>query len=67
MKILDEVETRVMDILLDDLRAYLDDGAIEPTTMIPVLVKGIGVLAGQTSDPNRALDEAQELLEGVTL
>lgn len=67
MRVLDDVSEPIMSIRLDDLRAYIDDAEVEPAEMIPVLVQGIVEMARLTDDPNRALDEAQGLLEGVTL
>ena len=55
------------DILLGAVVDTLDEIGYTPEEAVPVLVGAIIHQCRQTDDPNRALDEAVELLNEVTL
>lgn len=63
-KILSQDGEQTMAVAQDVLE-IISDLALPPEELIPGLVAAIGVLAVETSDPNRALDEASDLLSEV--
>lgn len=68
MRVLVEPEdSRAAEALVDAVTELLNDAGFTPTDGIPVLVRAIVRQAQWLSDPNRALDEAVELLNEVTL
>lgn len=48
-----------------DVLELVSDLALPAEELIPGLVAAIGVLVVETTDPNRALDEASDLLGAV--